>query len=237
MPVPVAFYAPCFSAQSPILPDEEIRHAQVLRLKVNNKATILNGKGDIYTGVITAIGKNKCHLSIHDHQQIPPPPTLRIGVAPPKNPNRLRFLVEKAQELGATHLDFIQSQYSNAPIPPIARLERVTISALKQAQQPFLTTLQPICPLAAYLEQVPEMVRYVADADGVRLSSPSSSACQPCCLLVGPEGGFSSEEIATMTERGFVPVGLAVARLRVETACVVAVDQIQQIRHLSQHHI
>ena len=51
-------------------------------------------------------------------------------------------------------------------------------------------------------------------------------------VLIGPEGDFSKEEVALAMENGFVPVSLGEARLRTETAAVVACHTIQLINQM-----
>ena len=220
-----AFYAPEFNPTTAELPSQELHHAlHVLRMQIQDKLTVLNGKGQQYHCLITSIVSNKLILEVTNTQQAVSKPRVRLAVAPPKNPNRLGFLVEKTAELGVTHLDFIQCQHSVRTSVPLQRLQRIAISALKQSHQFFLLTLKDIEKFSNYLKKVKEEVRVLAHAEGNLCQIPGQvpATGKDCCVLIGPEGGFSAEEITMAEQNNFISTSLGKQRLRTETASLLA---------------
>ena len=72
----------------------------------------------------------------------------------------------------------------------------------------------------------PAEARYVAHPGGGGFSPPGED-CQRCLIAIGPEGGFSTNEIQTMTGAGFTAVSLGPRILRAETAPAVALSLLQ----------
>lgn len=83
-------------------------------------------------------------------------------------------------------------------------------------------------PLADFLDQSDAPVKLLphekVTSPGI-LEAPESTSFSPVVVIIGPEGGFSDEEVTAATDSGFIPVSLGSRRLRTETAaiCVLSV--------------
>ena len=137
------------------------------------------------------------------------------------------LVVRQATELGASRLYPFVAQRSQGERVNLERLAAIAIEASEQCERLTLPEIAPPVPLAALLASWPPERRLVAlmerggDAElgGVR---------DPAGLLVGPEGGFTPAEVATLRATPFVtPVSLGRRILRAETAATAGLARLQ----------
>jgi 16S rRNA (uracil1498-N3)-methyltransferase len=156
------------------------------------------------------------------------PLVLTLGVALPKG-DRQRWLVEKAVELGVTRLAPLRTARGVAqPVDrAVERLRRTVIEASKQCGRNRLMEVLAPQELGDYLAGPSgEAARWIAHpgAAAPDLSAGdaprASDAPHPVYLAVGPEGGFTPEEVELARAAGWRPVGFGPRTLRIETASV-----------------
>ena len=114
------------------------------------------------------------------------------------------------------------------------RLEKILVSAMKQSIQPFLTKLNEPQSIKDFLKNATADQKFIAhchEADK-KLLSRTVEAGKEVLILIGPEGDFSKDEVELAKANGFVPVSLGEARLRTETAAIVACHTIQLINQM-----
>jgi 16S rRNA (uracil1498-N3)-methyltransferase len=223
------FYCPPdkISSASLTIDGEEFAHlVHVMRAKEGDEIRVVDGKGTAYDVRLGEIRKKMVEGTIYhverDHHEPPVALTLAVGVL--KNPSKFDFLVEKATELGVrTIIPMVTSR----TLPHHAkgdRWQKLALAAMKQCGRSYL-------PEVRDLTAFEDVVRSAADAgakfiaheqpiDGARGVSPVGKGTS-VIVLVGPEGGFTDEEILRAKNEGFVPVYLGERRLRTETAAIV----------------
>lgn len=211
------------------LTGDEARHlARVLRAKVGDTVRVFDGSGTEWPARIDAIGRDRVDLAVGE--PIAPVakngPLLTIAVALPKG-DRQKWMVEKLTELGAARLVPLVTARGVAEATPsaIERLKRSVIEACKQCGRSTLLEIGEPMPLAACVAGKPAgSLGLVADPGGIPIGnaiSPSLSRDDLGVLaLVGPEGGFTDEELAAAVAAGFTAVSLGPHVLRVETAAI-----------------
>ena len=218
------FYDPEFDPISPTLNKEESHHClRVLRHTLGDSIGVLNGKGTRCEGTIEDTAGGLCTLKITQmHTQPAPDSKVSIAVAIPKSNDRIEWMVEKATELGVSEIFPIYSEYSERRKANTERMTKKAISAIKQSHNPFLPIIHPIQSLESLLDSTPDWKRFIANQGGVQdiNTNPSDNLM----MLVGPEGGFSQEEINLAKSHNLVEVSLANHILRTETAGVLAVS-------------
>lgn len=156
---------------------------------------------------------------------VPPERKARIhlAVAPTKQMDRYEWFVEKAVEIGVDRITPVIAERSERANLRTDRLHRVAISAMKQSQRAWLPRIDEPTRLKDLLCTDLPVHRYFGWCEGEH--QPLMSAYQPsndALVLIGPEGDFTPAEASQLRRGGAVAVSLGAARLRTETAALVA---------------
>lgn len=211
------------------LPEDEAHHLlRVLRLPDGAPVEALDGCGGIYYGTLTDVTKRGAALRLQRVETRPAPtPALHLLVAPPKNLDRLEWLLEKATELGLARFTPILTQRTERRELKLDRLRKITIAALKQSGGAWLPRLDELTPLATALAAVDSAQRFIAHlttdpAERIALPRALAGAAHTVAVLIGPEGDFTPEEVGQARAAGFQPVTLGESVLRTETAALLA---------------
>lgn len=217
--------------QSITLNDEQSAHAvRVLRYAAGDTIHIADGRGNMYEAIITNPHPKHCEAELRNITVLPKHHrgNLHIAVAPTKNIERIEWLAEKCTEIGVDTITPLLCHYSERKVIRTDRLQKIILSAAKQSLSAYLPQLNELTPLEACIRNTTEQRRYIAhsspwlDKKDLRDELRKSESTAPAIVLIGPEGGFSDEEVRLAMEHGFVPVSLGEARLRTETAAIVA---------------
>jgi 16S rRNA (uracil1498-N3)-methyltransferase len=229
------FYDPDLQAGHHQLRDEEARHAfQVLRKKVGDELDLVNGKGGWFKATVVSISKRECLLEVSPSQQDEKRSDHRLHllVAPTKNIDRFKWILEKATEIGVDFIQPILTEHSERKHLRNDRMERVLESAMKQSLRSWLPELGELLPFAAALKQTqPQHVRYLAylgQEEETALLRDNYQGGDNVTIAIGPEGGFSPAEAALARSCDYNFVSLGPNRLRTETAAIAAVHTIEQ---------
>ena len=210
-----------------ILPEDEAQHVlKVLRKKIGDIILVVDGKGGLYKTCIESENIQSCHLNIisvdkeFSHQNY----YIHIGITPPKSHDRVEWFVEKAVEIGVQEISFILTDHSERKSIKLKRIEKRAVSSMKQSLKAFLPKINDIVPLKNLIKICSNDEKYIGylnkDKNNhlIQTATPKSDYC----MLIGPEGDFSSSEINESQEFGFKPVSLGNSRLRTETAGLAA---------------
>lgn len=210
------------------LTGDEARHlARVLRAKLGETVRVFDGSGTEWPARIDAIGRDRVDLTVGEPiaPVVKNGPLLTIAVALPKG-DRQKWMVEKLTELGAARLVPLVTARGVAEATPsaIERLKRCVIEACKQCGRSTLLEIGEPMPLPACVAEKPaDSLGLVADPGGLPIGGAIPSTFAPhggVTALVGPEGGFTDEELAAAVAAGFTAVSLGPHVLRVETAAI-----------------
>jgi 16S rRNA (uracil1498-N3)-methyltransferase len=200
----------------------------VLRAAPGQEVTLFDGSGWEFRAEIVDCGRREARLRVVSSQEVSREARLPItlGVALPKG-ERQRWLVEKAVELGAERLVPLVTERGVAQPTPTAlvRLRRAVIEASKQCGRTRLMEVtEPLACrdyLAGPFPQTPgETLRVCAHPGGEKRLPYPTQATREVKLAVGPEGGFTEEEIAIARDQGWLVADLGPTILRVETAAL-----------------
>ncbi|HET6528826.1 MAG TPA: RsmE family RNA methyltransferase [Balneolaceae bacterium] len=205
---------------------QEATHAsRVMRAREGDPLTVVDGKGGWYEGVIRRIIGKSIRLEIQNEQKIPvPQPELVLGMGIIKKRDRLEFAVEKAVELGASRICLFRGDHTIKQNVRMDRLESIALSAMKQSLRAWLPEISLFHSFEELLEKH-KNAAYLAAHEKVNPADANfdlkAISKDKLLLLIGPEGGFSDDEIQTVKEKGGKLVSLGQHRLRSETAMVV----------------
>ncbi|MEL7835046.1 RsmE family RNA methyltransferase [Fodinibius sp. Rm-B-1B1-1] len=213
-----------------LLDQEAIHASKVMRAREGDSLTIVDGQGGRYEGTIGRITKQSVQVEITEREHIRrKSPQLMLGMGIIKKRDRLEFAIEKAIELGAARICLFRSERTIKENVRMDRLESIAISAMKQSLQSYLCEIDLFYSLDEMLDTIQADNLLVAhekvEASGGKIDFESVRSSHQNLLLVGPEGGFSSEEIDDVVNRGASLVSLGSNRLRAETAAVAFLSQ------------
>ncbi|MGL5938212.1 MAG: 16S rRNA (uracil(1498)-N(3))-methyltransferase, partial [Phocaeicola sp.] len=180
-----------------------------------------------YDAVITTTTNKRCQVQIvkEEEQEKIWNGHLHIALAPTKNMDRMEWFAEKATEIGFDELTFLQCRYSERKALKEERIEKILISAMKQSLKSTKPLLNKLIPFKEFIKQPFLGQKFIAHCHGIGEKPLLKNILQPgsdALVLIGPEGDFSEEEVRLASEYGFQPISLGKARLRTETAALVA---------------
>ncbi len=221
------FYQSAISEGKNYLDTEESRHCvKVLRKQVGDTIHLTDGKGAFYTARIDKADQRQCSFEIIKKTvESEKKYHIHIAIAPTKNLDRMEWFVEKAVELGVDEISFVRCQNSERKGIKSERLQRKAIAAMKQSLKAILPDLHAEVSFQEFIENVEADEKFIAYVDNVNTTPHLKSLIHPdksYCILIGPEGDFSSEEITLAQQQGFQAVSLGKSRLRTETAGIAA---------------
>ena len=234
------FYHPHINPSQPLqLPEEESVHCiRVLRMKKGDVLSLTDGNGMFFKGDILEDHPKKCSIRIL--QSIPDPAKrnfrLSIAIAPTKNIERFEWFLEKATEIGCDEIIPLKCRHSERTVIKTERLNKVLVSAMKQCLKSQLPVLKELCDFNSFISSTKDLsgqkfIGHIPELSDSEFPprNPTGSLLSHTCkkggeviICIGPEGGFSEEEVNYAVQNKFTPVSLGNSRLRVETAGVVA---------------
>ncbi|MFB5945690.1 16S rRNA (uracil(1498)-N(3))-methyltransferase [Albibacterium profundi] len=229
------FYTPDIHSQtsSHTLPEEESKHCvRVMRLTTSDRIMLIDGRGGRYIAEIVDPHPKHTLLNIVSFSQDEPRQgKIHLVVAPTKNIDRYEWFLEKATEIGLDEITPIICEHSERKAVKLDRLAKVLIAAMKQSKQSFLPQLNQVTKLSDFLNTETSDKCFIAhcEEDSKSYINEKLSAGENAMILIGPEGDFSSQEIAIALDKGYVPISLGSSRLRTETAAVVACIEVALI--------
>jgi 16S rRNA (uracil1498-N3)-methyltransferase len=204
------------------LPVEESKHAcRVLRMKEGDQMEVVNGKGELFTGSISAANPKKCIVEQVDYEQWKQDTYhIHVAIAPTKMNDRFETFLEKATELGIHEITPLLCSNSERKKIKLDRYYKVLIAAMKQSKRLYLPQLNPLTSFNEFVKQNTGLIAHCED--GIKgkteeLLRPSDSP-----IIIGPEGDFTPQEISLALENDFKPITLGKTRLRTETAGLYA---------------
>lgn len=227
-----------------VLVGAEAHHLlHVMRAGVGAQVTLFDGSGYEFAAAVDRLGRSEAQLSILGRQHVNREPSLALtlGAALPKG-DRQKWLVEKAVELGVARIVPLHTARGVAqPVDhALARLRRSVIEASKQCGRNRLMEIEEPQAWSDFIRQASgETWRFVAhpqtapaaDAARASLSSADFAAIPRAGRVVaaiGPEGGFTDDEVTAAAALGWRLVDLGPRILRVETAALCLVARIVQ---------
>jgi len=245
------FYAPPEAVVESIitLPEAEARHAvKVMRLHEADMVLVVDGLGTAYRGEISHIAPRKPAVTIRVHHVLRNfgEPSVRLTLAAGlSSGEKFDTVIQKGTELGVKRFVPIVTGKAKVRLDDpkraaarVRRLEKVALAAIKQARRAYRPDIALPAALAAFLAET--------DADAANLLFHPSTTARPfeadlipaditrVSLLVGPESGFSEDEVRLAVEAGFTAVSLGPRILRAETAgpvvCALVMNALGELR-------
>lgn len=207
--------------------DEQHHASRVVRVREGEEVELFDGKGTAAHGVITAATHDQLVvnvLSIIDARETHLSLTLAMSVIAL---DRFELVLQKATELGVRSIvPLVTDRVEMRPERyrgKQERWERIIFEAVKQCGRARTPTLESPLPFRDGIARPGPKIIFDADTEPSPTFDPPSEAVT---LFIGPEGGWSDEELQLAHAAGARFRRLGPRRLRAETAALVAVTRI-----------
>jgi 16S rRNA (uracil1498-N3)-methyltransferase len=204
---------------------DEFHHAtKVMRNKKGDRLFASDGKGKIFEGIIEDIRKDDLVSKIkktYEYKDLLSQFTFCVPNL--KNPERLKFALEKCTELGITKFILFNSEHTVSRAFNLERLNKIVLSAMKQSLRAYLPKIEVVNTIIEFNSFGCELILF--DQSGsTRLSDYKFDQHKNYLMIFGPEGGFYEKEISELNNTSILK--LTDNRLRTETATVKAASII-----------
>lgn len=216
------------------LDDFEAKHARkTLRLKKDDEIYIFNGEKE-YKARLTNLRNDLTMAEITEEIAVQKSAHQVTIIQSLTKANSFEEVLEKTTELGIHEIIPMQTEYSVVKLDFVVnkyeRWKKIIISACKQSERIIVPELQQ----GITFDQISEIrnnydLVITCSTEDVELDTLKdllSSKPQKIAYIIGPEGGFSPQEIAQLKDLQIPMVSLTDSVLRSETAAVVALTQI-----------
>lgn len=225
--MPDRFFAPSLSESGTLTLDGPEAHhlMHVLRIAAGEAVEVFDGRGLVVSAVVVAVRKRDVELRVvTSRRDAPPAREVILGTAVPKG-DRFDWLIEKATELGVTRI--VPLVTARSSVDPrdgkLDKLRQTVIAACKQCGRNHLLELSPVTAWADFVRnELPHRAAFIAHLSPAA-NPPSASMLDhlpSTVLAIGPEGGFTNEEVALAVAAGAKPISLGPLVLRIETAAI-----------------
>jgi 16S rRNA (uracil1498-N3)-methyltransferase len=205
---------------------EAHRHLAVARIEPSETVEVFDGQGGVWVAAAESAGKRETVVRVTDFRKVERDPVeIVLGLAMIKIP-AFELALEKAVEVGVARvIPFTTNRSNAAPGNRHDRWHRILVEAVKQAKHYFVPVLDNV-------KTFDEIVSVSAASKIIfaeRRAKPLKPALSgsPVLYLIGPEGGWTDQELSTADAAGFNAVSLGRAILKAETAAIVGAALIR----------
>lgn len=231
------FYLPDAREGNVSFPEEESKHiVRVLRMREGDTFCVTNGKGSLFDAELIDAHPKRAMANLlnrregYDNRAF----KLSIAIAPTKLNERTEWFLEKATEIGIDEIKLFASYHSERRVVNVDRFKKIVVAAMKQSVKSNMPIVEEMQTFENLVRQDFHGQKFIAWID----EEVKDQLCNlydkgsDVLVLIGPEGDFSKDEVELAKANGFVPISLGEARLRTETAAIVACHTIQLINQM-----
>jgi 16S rRNA (uracil1498-N3)-methyltransferase len=197
----------------------------VLRLRKGEKVVIFDGSGSELVVELTLVSKGKVEWKVFEEKQNESESKIKINLyqALPKNPEKFEMVLQKGTEVGVVRfVPLITARTERQSLNKVERLGRILKEAAEQSGRGIVPELCEIVEFGKVLKNVPEGLNVLAHLTGEKsLKKVCENLGGIVNIFIGPEGGFTENEVSDAAKAGFEIVSLGKRILRAETAGVI----------------
>ena len=238
--MPVFFVLPqCVTSPTISIRGDLLIHLKdSLRIAIGETLWFGDGRGTRYHTEITAISKQAVTGRILETVQEPPccTPRLLLGQSLLKG-EKMDWVIQKASELGVAEFLPIESRHSVVQLKAdrvdhqLARWQRIALEAAQQSEQWRVPPIAPPQSLSALLtnhaDTITLMLAERCEGKSLQTVQLPQGETNSVLILIGPEGGWSKEEVQLAEQAGVQYITLGQHILRAETAAIATISILQ----------
>lgn len=217
------------------LTEQASRHiATVLRMSEGDEILLFDGTGRDYRAIITTVTKKHVQVRIEDIIQVEneSPISTHLYQAISKG-ERMDIAIQKSVELGVNEITPVLSERVVVRIDEkrmhkkLEHWHKIIISACEQSGRAVIPKLHPVLTYAKLLKKLENTQSYILSPYTDNKLSSIVESTTTCNIIIGPEGGFTENEIESARRHSITEISLGKRILRTETAPIVALTAIQ----------
>lgn len=214
--------------------------ARVLRIKAGDSVTLFNGKGGEFSAHIESVRKTTTNVIIDQFNAIERESSLAIDLIQAICVNeKMDLIIQKSVELGVTSIQPISTTRSivrlseERAIKRLQHWKRVIISACEQCGRNFIPMILPLVSLTDWISNnktsISNRLCYMLSTVGNESlqNLPGPVSAPHFTVVIGPEGGLTSEEETILQQADFIPLRIGKRILRTETAALAIIAALQ----------
>ncbi len=219
----------------PVITGSDVHHIRdVLRLKAGDELKMLDGTGTVYSAKISEIKKERVICDILSSRNEEKTPEVKVTLAQclPKA-KKMDLIVQKCTELGAQRIIPVLSERSIPRSGKLERWKKIAKEAAEQSGRSFIPEISPLTKFEDLLKMKNEFDLALIPWELEKrttlkkvLTTHHPNHLTTILILIGPEGGFSRDEVERARSAGFIAVSLGPRILRTETAAMAMLSMI-----------
>lgn len=217
------------------LPETVAHHLHVVRQQAGDELVLFNGEGGQVRARLVEIGKRRASAEVlgHDAFDVELPFSITLAQGLPEG-SKMDWIVEKAVELGVAHIQPLAARRSVVKLSGeradkrLAHWQGVVVSASEQCGRNRLAGVAPVEEFGRWIAQASPAPRLLLTPRATQTLAGWARAQAPrdVVVLIGPEGGFSTEEEDAALAQGAVALSMGARVLRTETAGLAALAML-----------
>lgn len=219
------------------LPDNVVRHLNVLRVKNTEEIVLFNGNGKAYPALPEVLEKRRASVRIVREEATDNESPLNITLVQAVSAaERMDFTLQKSVELGVAEIRPVISERCVVRLSGeraekrVARWQEIVVSACEQSGRNIVPKVLPLTTYAQALQQLPqETTKLLMSLNRAQKLSDVQPQSGKVVFMVGPEGGWTEKEEQQAFDAGFQSVTLGKRVLRTETASLAAIAAMQTL--------
>ena len=219
------------------LPDDVVRHLNVLRVKNTEEIVLFNGNGKAYPALPEVLEKRRASVRILREEATDNESPLNITLVQAVSAaERMDFTLQKSVELGVAEIRPVISERCVVRLSGeraekrVARWQEIVVSACEQSGRNIVPKVLPLTTYAQALQQLPqETAKLLMSLNRAQKLSDVQPQSGKVVFMVGPEGGWTEKEEQQAFDAGFQSVTLGKWVLRTETASLAAIAAMQTL--------
>lgn len=219
-----------------LAPDLSHYIGRVLRLKINDLIFLFNNSGYEYQATIQTISRNNITVIINESKPDTQESPLRIHLAQViAKGEKMDLVIQKATELGINSITPLYSErtvvkkIADRSEHKLEHWQKIAIAASSQCWRNYVPTINPPSSLNAWVIESSSQNKLILSTAQNTQRLKDLNIHSEVSILIGPEGGFSKDELNFAFEHKFIPISLGPRILRTETAGIAAISILQSL--------
>lgn len=210
--------------------------AVVLRMQPGESLTLFCGDNREFTATISAVKKRQVLVTIGEVKEISRESPLSIHLAQAiSKGDRMELVMQKSVELGVSSITPLITERCAVKLDKdrmakkLHQWQNIVIAACEQSGRNLVPLVHHPVTLQQFVQEINAKLKFILHTDGNKTWRDYEFKQADIALIIGPEGGLSSEEVKVACKYDFLPLSLGPRILRTETAAISALSLLQAV--------